>query len=135
MRLVNLHLETPRKGLERLFHSETAPLAVNTELRRIQSRQIASWVDALGPSLVIAGDFNTPVESPIYREGWGGYRNAFSRTGFGFGMTRYNGWIRVRIDHVLARGEWRAIRARVGPDVSSDHRPVVAEVVRDGSGG
>lgn len=135
MRLVNLHLETPRKGLERLFHSETAPLAVNTELRRIQSRQIASWVDALGPSLVIAGDFNTPVESPIYREGWGGYRNAFSRTGFGFGMTRYNGWIRVRIDHVLARGEWRAIRARVGPDVGSDHRPVIAEVVRDGSGG
>ncbi|CAN5349415.1 hypothetical protein BH20GEM2_BH20GEM2_01060 [soil metagenome] len=135
MRLVNLHLETPRKGLERLFHSETAPLRVNTELRRIQSRQVAAWVATLGPSLVVAGDFNLPVESPIYRQGWGDFRNAFSRMGFGFGMTRYNGWIRVRIDHVLTRGEWRAIRARVGPDVRSDHRPVIAELVRAGSGG
>ena len=54
-----------------------------------------------GPFLVV-GDFNAPVESVIYRRYWGDLRNAFSYAGFGFGSTRLNGWIRVRIDHILA---------------------------------
>ncbi|MGI8547233.1 MAG: endonuclease/exonuclease/phosphatase family protein, partial [Gemmatimonadaceae bacterium] len=56
---------------------------------------------------------------------------AFSHTGFGLGMTKYNGWIRVRIDHVLSGNAWHADRTTVGPDLGSDHRPVIVDLTLD----
>ena len=44
-------------------------------------------------SPILAGDFNLPVDSAIYREYWSGYRDAFSDAGWGFGYTE---WPRVR---------------------------------------
>ncbi|HEX2187466.1 MAG TPA: endonuclease/exonuclease/phosphatase family protein, partial [Longimicrobiaceae bacterium] len=132
LRLVNVHLETPRRGLEGLFRNRVGRVGANSLSREIESRQVARWAaEGAGP-LVVAGDFNLPVESRIYRESWGGLANAFSRAGRGFGHTRYNGWIRVRIDHVLAGPGWRVDRAWVGPDVGSDHRPVVADLTWTG---
>jgi len=125
----NLHLETPRKGLEGMDQADLGRLAANAQLREVESRLARAWVArAQGPAIVM-GDFNMPVESPLYRESWSGYENAFSAVGRGFGMTRDNGWIKVRIDHVLAdRAWWRAERAYVGTDMGSDHRPVFAEL-------
>jgi vancomycin resistance protein VanJ len=129
--LVNLHLETPRKGLESLRYGlDAAPAADNLVLRQIESRRAAAWVDEGDGSVIILGDFNMPVESAIYRESWGTFHNAFSRVGRGLGMTKDNGWIRVRIDHVLAGREWEATRSWVGADVGSDHWPVFAELRR-----
>lgn len=132
VRLVNVHLETPRKGLRGVFHSRFERIGSNAISREIESRRVARWAAEGGGPLLVAGDFNLPVESPIYRESWGGLTNAFSRAGRGFGHTRYNGWIRVRIDHVLAGPGWRVDRAWVGPDVGSDHRPVVADLTWTG---
>lgn len=132
VRLVNLHLETPRRGLEGIFRRRFGRIESNSITREIESRQVAAWArEGEGP-LLVAGDFNLPVESRIYRESWGGLRNAFSDAGRGFGFTRDNGWIQVRIDHVLAGPGWRVRRAWVGPDVGSDHRPVVAELELEG---
>jgi vancomycin resistance protein VanJ len=131
--LVNLHLETPRKGLESLRYGlDAAPVADNLLLRQIESRRASDWIGGGGDFLVVLGDFNMPVESAIYRESWSGYQNAFSRTGRGLGMTKDNGWIRVRIDHVLAGREWEVLRSWVGPDVGSDHWPVFAALRRAG---
>jgi vancomycin resistance protein VanJ len=129
--LVNVHLETPRRGLAGLFRSRTDRMEPNTLARDIESRQVARWA-AAGGAQIVAGDFNMPVESRIYREHWGGYANAFSRAGRGLGFTRDNGWIKVRIDHVLAAPGWRVDRAFVGPDVGSDHWPVVADLAWTG---
>ncbi len=79
-------------------------------------------------SVLIAGDFNMLEKSPIYKKYWSIFTNAFSKTGFGFGYTRYSPWHRVRIDHVLCDGDWRVIRSYVGPDIGSDHRPVIVDV-------
>ena len=128
VQLVNLHLETPRKGLEGILRGAAGQIAPNTTSREIESRVVARWAAQEQLPLVVAGDFNMPVESRIYRESWGGLTNAFSRAGRGFGFTRFNGWIRVRIDHVLAGPGWRVQRAFVGPDVGSDHRPVIADL-------
>jgi endonuclease/exonuclease/phosphatase (EEP) superfamily protein YafD len=106
----------------------------NAISREIESRVTSRWAVQGQLPLLVAGDFNLPVESRIYRESWGGFINAFSRSGRGFGFTRFNGWIRVRIDHVLAGPGWRVDRAWVGPDVGSDHRPVVADLVWTGGG-
>ncbi len=127
----NLHLETPRKGLEGLRGGSgfsLAKLSSNTELRRVEADLAAKWVRAGTAPPLIAGDFNTPVESTIFQNAWGAFSDAFSRVGFGFGMTRLNGWIRVRIDHVLTGNGWYADHVELGPDLASDHLPVIVDL-------
>ena len=80
--------------------------------------------------MLVAGDFNTPVESRIFQAHWTeGLEDTFSRVGFGLGMTKYNGWIRVRIDHVLAGPRWYVRRTEIGHDLGSDHRPLIVDLV------
>jgi endonuclease/exonuclease/phosphatase (EEP) superfamily protein YafD len=134
LRLVNLHLETPRKGLEALIGGgDLQRLRDNTELRDIESGLASRWArQGATPSLVVAGDFNTPAESRIFRRHWGDFADAFSHVGVGLGATRYNGWIRVRIDHVLTGPAWRPVAATVGRDVGSDHRPLIVDLAYTG---
>ena len=67
------------------------------------------------------------AEHPLYRRDWAGYTNAFSRTRWGPGHTMFTRRIGLRIDHLLAGAGWRPERCRVGPEVGSAHRPLVAE--------
>lgn len=128
--VANLHLETPRKGFEGLMAGDVERLPLNTALRDIESSRARQWVDGLRAPTIVAGDFNTPVESRIFQEHWGDLADAFSQVGTGLGFTKYNGWIRIRIDHVLVdQAWWRAVRARVGDDFGSDHRPLIVDLV------
>jgi endonuclease/exonuclease/phosphatase (EEP) superfamily protein YafD len=134
VQVTNLHLETPRKGFEGLDVFDIDQLRDNTELRDIESDLARRWVDqgvAKRPvPVVVAGDFNTPVESRIFQAHWSdGLQDAFSRVGRGLGMTKYNGWIRVRIDHVLAGPRWYLRRTEIGYDLGSDHRPLIVDLV------
>lgn len=132
--ITNVHLETPRKGLVYLLSpgERSAPGAIrdNTLLRDLQSRQARAWVNALGLPVIVTGDFNLPVDSRIFRDHWGDLADAWETAGRGFGWTKRNGWISVRIDHVLADRTFRITRARVGGDYGSDHLPVIAELHR-----
>jgi vancomycin resistance protein VanJ len=128
IRVANLHLETPRKGLEGLMERDFRRLALNTEIRETESNLARSWVnEGIGPLLVL-GDFNTPIESRIFQAHWGDLTDAFSSAGTGLGMTKYNGWIRARIDHVLSSPEWHVNRVTIGKDVHSDHRPLIVDL-------
>jgi endonuclease/exonuclease/phosphatase (EEP) superfamily protein YafD len=131
--VTNLHLETPRKGFEGLMAGNVEQLRLNTTLRDVESTLARRWVDAARGPTIVAGDFNTPVESRIFQEHWGDLADAFSRTGIGLGMTKYNGWIRIRIDHVLTNDALRPVRARVWTDVGSDHRPLIADLMLRGT--
>lgn len=130
--VTNLHLETPRKGLEGLISRtgsfSPSKLTRNTELRDIESHAARGWVDQSTASRIVAGDFNTPVESSIFQEHWGDLVDAFSEVGHGLGMTKYNGWIRVRIDHVLTDSTWQVRNVSIGRDLGSDHRPVIVDL-------
>jgi endonuclease/exonuclease/phosphatase (EEP) superfamily protein YafD len=127
--LVNLHLETPRRGLAPLRRGRgSTRTEINSQVREIGSERARAWLrDVEGP-LVIAGDFNMPVESRVYARHWGDLENAFSTAGFGFGWTRLMVRFQVRIDHVLVAGGAHAVRAGLGPDLGSDHLPVVAAI-------
>ena len=132
--ITNVHLNTPRNGFEALLQgNRDGPELVRrgTVLRDIESRRARRWVDQGGPPRLVVGDFNTPEESVIFRSAWGDLTEAFDQGGIGFGFTRYNGWIRLRIDHVLAGPGFRVVRAEVLPDYGSDHRPLMAELVLD----
>jgi endonuclease/exonuclease/phosphatase (EEP) superfamily protein YafD len=133
IRVGNLHLETPRKGFEGLMDRDLRRIRMNTEIREIESDLARAWVDTGTGPLVVLGDFNTPVESRIFRDHWGDLADAFSTAGFGLGMTKYNGWIRARIDHVLTNGDWHVDGAHVGPDAFSDHRPLLVDLTLVGT--
>lgn len=130
--VTNLHLETPRKGLERLLDERIATartaIADNTLLREIESKQARAWVDAPGLPRIVLGDFNLPSDSRIFRRHWGDLTDAWRARGVGFGHTKRNGWIAVRIDHVLVDARFRVGAVHVGQDYGSDHLPLIAEV-------
>lgn len=134
LNLVNLHLETPGKGLERLrYLGEDEPMARNILLRDAGSARTSRWVrsQAAGEPLLIAGDFNLTVESAIYQSHWAWCANAFSRVGRGFGYTRLLKRFSARIDQVLScGGRWEVVGARVGPDLGSDHLPLIVDLRR-----
>ena len=137
LHLMNLHLGTPRDGLWEIrygdFSTGVEALRRSRELRTAESERARRWLDHVPAGRVALGDFNAPVESRIYRAFWGDLVNAHGTSGLGTGYTRFNGWIRARIDHVLTDGDWRPIRAVVGEDVGSDHRPLIVDLVTNGT--
>lgn len=154
MFFVNLHLETARKGLsgylgeggfipdnvDELLNEERNERQVsnadrlesNVWMRERESERAALWSvrgDKTVP-VIVAGDFNLPAESTIYRRHWGGYTDAFAASGTGFGFSKSEGLLlHIRVDHILANtagptpaGAW------TGPDYGSDHLPVIADL-------
>jgi endonuclease/exonuclease/phosphatase (EEP) superfamily protein YafD len=132
----NIHLSTPREGLEavlaRRWHGVT-DLEANTAMRMRESAGVSGWIGHSEGRIVIAGDFNTPADSVIFRQSWGRYTDAFAAAGFGLGYTKFTRWYGIRIDHVLLGAGWTCRRSWVGPDVGSDHRPLLADLEWDDS--
>ena len=129
IRAANLHLETPRKGLERLLSGDERLMRDNTELRGIEAKLAREWVTTGTGPLIVLGDFNTPVESVFFRDQWSDLADAFSVAGTGFGLTKRNGWIAARIDHVLASDEWHVDRATVDTEQRlSDHSALIVDL-------
>src|SRR5262249_42773454 len=128
--LTNVHLETPREGLERLGDSrgrDASVLRAKNAQREIESQLARHWGDeSPGPARIVTGDFNMTVGSAGLRKHWAGYQDAFSESGFGFGFSKRTRHIFVRIDHVLASRGWLCVKSWVGPSLGHDHRPVLA---------
>lgn len=130
LHVTNLHLDTPGRGLEMLRERrDSRLLAANLEMREVASRRAANWVTQGGTPAIVAGDFNTPGESAIFRRYWSHLDDAFAAAGLGYGGTRVLRWFRVRIDHVLSTDDLRAVRATVGADLGSDHLPLIADFI------
>jgi endonuclease/exonuclease/phosphatase (EEP) superfamily protein YafD len=81
--------------------------------------------------VVVAGDFNLPVESAILRNHWRSYDNVFSRCGRGLGYTKFTSLFGIRIDHVLTSPQWTCTGARVlRSPYGGDHAPLIADLRR-----
>jgi endonuclease/exonuclease/phosphatase (EEP) superfamily protein YafD len=133
----SLHLASPRDGLERMVHERgTAPddLEANCRLRWRQSEYLAGLADQVSGPLLLAGDFNTPPESAIFRSLWDRYTDAFGTAGWGWGYTFRGNHTLVRIDHILTGPGWHCDACWVGPYVRSSHRPVLADLTWTGGG-
>jgi len=143
MGFVNVHLRTPRQGLQEMLDRRTFidPSKCNSlmneiEYRRLESEHLANWIGGFLEPAVIAGDFNMPADSAIYRQFWSKYANAFSMAGCGFGYTKQTevlGWqYGSRIDHILTDSGWRPRRCWLGADFGSDHLPLIADLDWEG---
>ena len=98
-----------------------------TDQRGAQADTLASIADGLGSPVIVAGDFNAPIEAPEMRVLADGFDDAFSATGVAAGDPRRASCGPHRIDHVLTRG-LRATACAVYGEAgdASDHMPVVA---------
>ena len=127
---INLHLASPHQQLESVrWRSPSAPVEMrsNSAVRATQSRIVGGYAEDLGPATLVAGDFNTPEGSPVFKKYWSSFSSAFSMAGWGLGHTYYTRRVSMRIDHILAGDAWRCRGCRVGPDIGSAHRPLIAE--------
>jgi len=135
-----VHPQSPRYSIQRLLSrktvlrpSQSTQMAAEIESRWQDSAELSQWLRRCGEPQIIAGDLNLPPDSAIYRAFWADYWNAFSSAGLGFGYTerprvpvlRFG----IRIDHILSGPDWRPCRCWVGPDVGSDHLPIIADLV------
>lgn len=127
LQVLNVHLETVRDGLRALRHVDLAEASENISQRVWESELARGWAKRATSPLLVAGDFNMPVESAIYRRYWSDFDNAFSEAGFGWGWTKWTRYFGVRIDHVLSSHELVCTRAWIGGETGSDHRPIVAD--------
>lgn len=161
--VVNLHLETPREGIEAmmdewrmiassLWHlrlGETGKLLSSAQwlnppemkdkifVREFESKVAKDWVTETPHPVIVTGDFNMPSDSRIYREFWSDFDNTYKVAGFEFGNTKWTRWFGIRIDHILVREkDWDVINAWTLPGAGhTDHIPLMAEIIRPPSGG
>lgn len=128
--VVNVHLETPREGIDAVLTDGLSGwIALQDDIRRrAKISALARKLAETSLPTIVLGDFNMPVESAIYRRDWGGFQNAFSARGLGFGNTKFTRWFGVRIDHVLADTKWSVADSVVAGDIGSDHRPLLADL-------
>jgi endonuclease/exonuclease/phosphatase (EEP) superfamily protein YafD len=134
VQLFDIHLRTPRAGLDAVLRRKNdagQKLDNVLEERDVESITTSRWIADFEGSKLVAGDFNMPVESAIFRRDWTWLNNAFSKTGLGFGYTKLTdvGRLRygTRIDHVLYDDNWQCVRAWVGENLGSDHLPLFAD--------
>ncbi len=110
----------PTKGLSRLAEDQQVRSEYLASTLEIGSRR--DWPTVLG------GDFNTPPRHGLYREMLAQYGNAFAQSGKGLGYTFSKDRSMIRIDHLWLSSDLKAADCQVGPDLGSDHLPVVAEI-------
>lgn len=90
----------------------------------------AHLADSPDLPMLVGGDFNMPADSTLMSSLAAAHLHyAFDQAGWGFGYTRPSGFPWVRIDHILGSPEWTFTRCWVGPDVGSDHLPLIAEAI------
>jgi vancomycin resistance protein VanJ len=140
------HFPSPHYGLAETLDRRTLIsdrgrqlIGQETAERRTHAQTAVDLAREIELPLVLAGDFNTTADSTIYRQTWSHFNNAFTRGGLGFGYTErpgIHGWqFGLRIDHILSSSHWRPYRAWVGPDVGSDHLPLLADLAWKSSSG
>jgi len=129
--LVNMHLASPHLVFSDALHRQPgAPdeIADNCLARRIESQLISVHAKSAKLPTLLAGDFNTPIDSETFGEYWTGLTDAFAFAGSGIGVTYRVKWTRTRIDHILFNSDWQCRHCWLGPDVGSPHLPVIADL-------
>jgi endonuclease/exonuclease/phosphatase (EEP) superfamily protein YafD len=128
--LVSVHMPTLRFGFYRFLEQDLPGLKQHVAW---WDRQAGRLLDALAEMddvpVLVGGDFNVPPDHASMAALGSRFRFAFEDAGWGYGYTRPTQYPWFRIDHILASPEWVFTRCWVGPDVGSDHLPLIAEAV------
>jgi len=128
--VASVHLPTIRPGFVRLMRGDVKGLTLHVAWWGSEMSRVLSLLSRSSDlPMVVGGDFNMPSDDSTMAALRNYFRFAFDEAGWGYGYTRPAGYPWVRIDHLLSSPEWTVTRCRVGPDLGSDHLPVIAEFV------
>lgn len=128
--VVSVHMPTLRRGFYRLRRHDVEGMKQHLAWWDRELGRVLEGLAGIGPvPLLIGGDFNVPPDHASMAALGGFFRFAFEDAGWGYGYTRPSSWPWFRIDHILGSPEWAFTRCRVGPDLGSDHLPLIAEAV------
>ncbi len=100
------------------------------EERDRQLEAVAQRLSASRGERVLLGDLNLTSWSPVFDDLLAASGLVDSRRGFGLQAT-WPTWfwpLSIAIDHCLVSGGLRVVDRRVGPEVGSDHRPIVVDL-------
>ncbi len=126
--MANVHFETPRPALESLLKlkPDSRGMQFRPQDRQLQATIISEWAQTVPEPVIIAGDFNMPIASPIYQQYFSTLGNALSdKPQQVVNYTKYTNWHGIRIDHQLYRGKVEPLAAYVLSLRGGDHRPVL----------
>lgn len=130
--VVGIRVELEVKGRRLVVHGTHPPPPLGGAMAKERDRHLralaAEAVSSPQP-VVMAGDFNaTPWCHGMKPLAAAGLRDA--RTGHGATATwrRSMPWVAIPIDHILIKGAVRVEGFQTGPDLGSDHRPVIADL-------
>jgi len=129
--IFNVHFASPHFALRDSVQglpNGPGDLEKNNEDRANEAGDLNQIVGKIHGPLLIAGDFNLPSDSAIFRDNFSSLTDSFPSAGFGFGWTYHNKWTTTRIDHILCNDLWTCRRCWVGPNVGSPHRPLIADI-------
>ncbi len=100
----------------------------NFEARNAQLASVAELVSEFAGARVLIGDLNTTMWGANYRQLVGNAHLDNVRKGFGVlpSWPTFLPFAMIPIDHCLVSGDLRASNVRLGPDIGSDHRPLIA---------
>jgi len=109
------------------------PLPINSGRFSNRNRQleaIAKFIPTLPEPVILLGDLNITMWSPIYKNTLEKTRLRNSRRGFGILPTwpTHDPHLFIPIDHCLVSPEIQVLDMRRGPDVGSDHLPIVTDL-------
>ncbi len=113
-----------------LTGARAASLREHAALRELQVETVAKRaLEEQGP-VVIVGDTNLPIQSPIRHRYLDRFQDGFREAGLGFGNTFPSRSPWMRIDVVLASESLRFTRFEVGESRASDHRSIVVDLAK-----
>ncbi len=127
----NVHLSYPVEGEPRINLPLLNVLSRYDETKR--NKQIDEFLDWLKKEplpYIAAGDFNMSQHSIKYSslavlmdDSW-----RETRAGLGATWSTETNFPLLRLDYVWYSAQLRAVKAELGPDLGSDHLPVIAEI-------
>ena len=142
----NIHLAMPTNAppatLEDYTETGLLPLllAYDEGRRNGLIRTLIGMVQAETLPYIVAGDFNTSDNAPIYAEMAAAMTDSYREVGIGLGATFPAATGEegipdflpplIRIDYVWHSPAFRAIAAYTGPQLASDHLPTVVTLAR-----
>ncbi len=130
--LANVHFDTPRHALLAFIKAKGMSLFSMDfdENRKIEASLVNSFMSSLN-NVVVAGDFNMPVDENIYQDNFSWLTNAIDEYGTGVNNTKYINWkgyslFGLRIDHILYSDDICVNEVIVLESLGGDHRPIMA---------
>lgn len=122
----------------RLFNFHALPPVSRRALaaRNTQLAAFKPFVESQSDLVIVVGDMNTAMWSPFYTDAIREAGLINSRQGFGTVPT-WPAWfplLSIPLDHCLLSPEIRVLDTRAGPNIGSDHYPMIIDIYVPPSG-